>query len=70
MEAKVQFIDELKKILENEDVTENFVLEGVDLWDSLAVVSTLALFDQIFQKRVSGDDIWKCKTVSELLALV
>lgn len=70
MENEEIFLNELKKLLELENIDKNFVLAGNELWDSLAIVSTVALFDQIFKKRVSGETIVKCTTVSKLLELV
>jgi acyl carrier protein len=38
-------------------------------WDSLAIVSTIALFDELFGKEVKVDDLSACVTVSDIEAL-
>jgi acyl carrier protein len=38
-------------------------------WDSLAMVSTIALFDELFGKEVNIDALKACRTVSDLEAL-
>jgi acyl carrier protein len=39
-------------------------------WDSLAVVSTIALIDDVFNTAVGGQALNKCETVGDILALV
>lgn len=38
-------------------------------WDSLAMVSTIALFDELYGKEVRIDDLKACRTVGDLEAL-
>ncbi|MBB6252237.1 acyl carrier protein [Nitrospirillum iridis] len=45
-------------------------LDGIDSWDSLAVISFIALVDEKFDTVVAGEDLAKAKTVDDLLALV
>lgn len=40
-----------------------------DAWDSLAIVSTIALIDEIHDRSVSPDALVQCKTVGEVEAL-
>jgi acyl carrier protein len=35
-------------------------------WDSLAIVSTIALFDEIFGKEVNVEALNNCETVADL----
>lgn len=35
-------------------------------WDSLAIVSTIALIDEVYDKTVSGEALERCKTVGEI----
>ncbi len=39
-------------------------------WDSLAIISCVALIDECFGMLVSGSDLTKCTTLSDLEALV
>ncbi|MDG3443003.1 phosphopantetheine-binding protein [Nitrospirillum amazonense] len=45
-------------------------LDDIDSWDSLAVISFIALVDEKFNTVVAGEDLAKAKTVDDLLALV
>lgn len=46
------------------------VLADIDSWDSLAVISFIALVDEKFNTVVAGEDLARAKTVDALLALV
>lgn len=37
-----------------------------EAWDSLAVVSTIALIDELYDRSVSPDALGQCKTVGEV----
>jgi acyl carrier protein len=39
-------------------------------WDSLAIVSTIALVDDVFGVMLSGQALMACKTVADIGALV
>lgn len=62
--------DGLSEILEIDvaDLNESFELG--ELWDSLAVVSTLALIDEIHDISVSAEDLAECKTIGDIEALI
>lgn len=40
-----------------------------ELWDSLAIVSTIALIDELHDRSVSPDALGACTTVGEIEAL-
>ncbi|KAA0685589.1 acyl carrier protein [Azospirillum brasilense] len=44
-------------------------LESIDSWDSLAVISFIALVDEKLGHVVEGEKLVKAKTVDDLLAL-
>lgn len=60
----------LAEILEVEagELEDGFELG--ELWDSLAVVSTLALIDEVHDVSVSAEDLAECKTVGDIRQLV
>lgn len=60
----------LAEILEVEagELEDGFELG--ELWDSLAVVSTLALIDEVHDVSVSAEDLADCKTVGDIRQLV
>lgn len=64
----------------HEGLAEIFEIDIADLrpdlrleeknWDSLAIVSTIALIDDLYDKTVSADALAACTTVGDLDALV
>jgi len=66
-----EFYEGLAEILEVEpgEVTSDLALdEGV--WDSLAIVSTIALIDEVYDRTVSADALSECRTVGDIDKLV
>ena len=61
-------IAEILEIEVNEVTPELNLSEYV--WDSLAIVSTIALIDELFNKIVNGQALEKCKKVSDIMALI
>lgn len=61
-----EFYEGLAEILEVDvdEVTPD--LELADKWDSLAIVSTIALIDEVFDKPVSAEALEKCATVGDI----
>jgi len=39
-------------------------------WDSLAIVSTIALIDEVYDETVSADALGECKTVADVEKLI
>ncbi len=66
-----EFYEGLAEILEVEvsEVTPELDLEEGG-WDSLAVVSTIALIDDVYDIQVHPNGIAECKTVGDLEKLV
>ena len=56
------------------EIDESEITSDLDLatqnWDSLAVVSTIALIDEVYGKLVDGQALAKAVTVSEIEALI
>ncbi len=65
------FYEELAEILELEpdQVTPDLRLENTQ-WDSLAVVSSIALIDEIYDIAVSADALNNCQTVADIEKLI
>jgi acyl carrier protein len=53
-------LEEIKPELRLEDTT----------WDSLAVVSTIALIDEVFDEAVSADALNNCETIGDMEKLI
>ena len=67
---RADFFDEIIDAVEIEkDINEETVLDDIDEWDSLAAVTTLALFKQKLGLNIGAQDVKNCKTVKELLDL-
>jgi acyl carrier protein len=60
----------LAEILEAETVTANDVLADFEYWDSLTVLSILAMLDSAYGVNLTAADIRKMKTAGELAAAV
>ncbi len=66
-----EFLDEITEILEtDETVSIDTPLEGTDEYDSLAIMSLIAFFDDNFEMEVSGEQLVEIKLVSDLISLV
>jgi acyl carrier protein len=65
------FYDELAEILELEadQIRPDLRLDETP-WDSLAVVSTIALIDELYDVAVSADALNKCETVGDIEQLI
>ncbi|MBK1964665.1 acyl carrier protein [Campylobacter novaezeelandiae] len=68
--TKNEFLEELKEAMHrDESLDENMLLDDIDEWDSLAFVSIMVLFKNLFDMKITGDDLKKCQKVSDLIAL-
>ena len=43
---------------------------GADVWDSVALLNTIALIDEDFGLAISGDDLNGCASVNDLLDML
>jgi|AGTN01.1.fsa_nt_gi Phosphopantetheine attachment site. len=68
---KAAFLNELAIVLDLPEgsLTGAEVLEDIPEWDSLAVISFIALVDEKFDIVVDGEALAKAKTVDELVAM-
>lgn len=64
-----QFYEGMAEILDVDvtDITSEYELG--EAWDSLAIVSTIALIDEVYDRSVSPDALGQCTTVGEVEAL-
>lgn len=66
-----EFIEGLAEILETEvENIQQDTLLGDFAWDSLAVVSTMALVDDVYSVMLDGQALAKCQTVGDIQALI
>lgn len=68
-----EFYQGLAEILEVDAAAINSAFDlhtGEAAWDSLAVVSTMALVDELFNVMVNGQSLGQCTTVADIEALI
>lgn len=67
---RLDFLKEIIDSIEIEaEISDETVLDDIEEWDSLASVTTLALFKQKLGLNIGAQDVKKCKTVKDLLDL-
>jgi len=68
------FVEELKDALEIEDEDKEITLETnlkeLEEYDSLSVLSIIAMIDKNFSKQIPSSDFVKVTTVSSLMELI
>ena len=57
----------LADILELDEVTEDMILEELETWDSVAILSVISVMDEKFGKYPHASEIMKYKTVNDLM---
>ena len=71
---KEEFIEELKDALEIEDEDKKITLEtnlkDLEEYDSLSVLSIIAMIDKNFGKQIPSADFTKVTTVNTLMDLI
>lgn len=69
--TRAEFLAALEEMLETDagSLSPDTALDSLDSWDSLAVISFIALVDEHFDHVVAGEDLAKAKTIGDLLAM-
>ncbi|HEB9314153.1 acyl carrier protein [Campylobacter coli] len=68
--TKTEFLEELKEAMHrDEDLSEDMLLDDIDEWDSLAFVSIMVLFKNLFEIKITGEDLKNCQKVGDLINL-
>ena len=69
---KTEFRSGLAETLEVDEnvLTPNYILEKSEMWDSMTVVTVIALIDEHYNKTVEGEKLAKCETVGDIEKLV
>jgi acyl carrier protein len=65
-----EFYAALAEILEEDTVESGAVLEDFEEWDSLSVLTVVAMIGKKFEVTISAQEIAAIKTAGELWALV
>ena len=71
LEQLSDFLSGLADALEIEEstLTPNTLFNEID-WDSLAVISAIALIDEQYGVMIPGQDISECKGMPDLISLI
>lgn len=65
-----EFVQNIKEILDcGRELTADTVLETVDEWDSLAMLSVMAFFKQTFNVSPGFQEMKGAKTIADLILL-
>jgi len=67
---KTEFYQRLAEILDAEEVQAESVLKEMDGWDSLAVLSVLALADSKYGVTIKADEIRAVVSAGDLAGLI
>lgn len=66
-----QFIEKIIDVMDiEEEITADTVLEDLEEWDSLSLVSFMAMANAAYGKKVVAADVKMAKTVADLYELV
>ncbi len=68
-ERKMELLAEIMD-LSPDALSPDTVLEELDEWDSIALISFIAMMDDEFGKVVKGTEVKEKKTVAELIAMM
>ncbi|RDU60759.1 acyl carrier protein [Helicobacter marmotae] len=65
-----EFLAHLSDALQRDEALEpNMELAQIEEWDSLALISTIALFESLFNQRINGNTLSACQYVRDIIAL-
>lgn len=65
-----EFLKEMADILDEETIAESDLLENFAAWDSLSVLSVIAMADSKYNTQCSAQAVRSQTTVADLYALV
>ena len=68
-EEKLAMIEDMLE-MKNGSLTEETALKDLSVWDSMAALSLIALCDEQFGKKLSGEQILKFMTVKDILEYI
>lgn len=68
-QEKIQLLEEIMELDEG-TLKEEMQLSDIDEWDSISVLSFMAMMDEKFAKNITGSEVRSQKTVADLLAIM
>lgn len=68
--TKDELLAHLQDALQREDaLSEDMMLEDIEEWDSLAILSVISLYDSLFHIKVFGNELRECKSIKDVILL-
>lgn len=68
-QEKLKMLEEMLEVDEN-TLTSGTVLDDLEEWDSIAVLSLIALLDDEFDIEIKGSTIREFETVADILSVM
>ena len=65
-EEKLEILADILE-LDEEELSEDMVLEDIETWDSVAVLSIIAVMNEKFNRYPMADEIREYRTVGDLM---
>lgn len=62
--------DKLLEILEVDEINPEDILIDFELWDSLTILSIIAMLDEDYKITLSAEELEECKTIADLDNLI
>lgn len=69
--TRTELIDEIKESLQiDEELTLDMNLDEIEEWDSLAAISIITLYDELFSTLLTNEQLNDCVNIDDLVSLV
>ncbi len=68
-QEKLQLLEEIMELDEG-TLKEDMLLSDIDEWDSISLLSFMAMMDEKFSKNITGSEVKIQKTVGDLMSLM
>lgn len=65
-EEKILILEDLMEV-EERTLKPETLLSDIDEWDSVSLLSFIAMVDEEFEKVITGKEVKSCNTVSDLM---
>lgn len=66
VKEKLNLLEELL-LIEKDTLDEATELNNIIEWDSMAIISTIAMFDSVYSKDIKSEEIKKFKTIKDIM---
>lgn len=68
-QEKLHLLEEIMELDEG-TLKEDMILSDIDEWDSISLLSFMAMLDEKFSKNITGSEVKVQKTVGDLMSLM